>query len=296
MATHSKPTRHGGKMTLLIGHGEGLAAPPAIPFRMAPAVPTDTGRLTAHTYCGHRNEEGELDCLEQFKAGTASYTTRFCQHHGYDAETITMYETDDGRKVEVDTSGLGPANSKELRLDAIVDRKDVPDLYVEKAFLMWPEPGAELAFDQFAAAVRVSKKVLVGKAVISKATRAIVVSWDDHAQTLIAQACTFPARVALEDVELIRAGIQERPQPSDKDAKAIVSGLLQPRLADSFDFDAMTDEYAADLQAAFEAAVAGVPAPVRAQEEEATPVFDLMAAMKQSVAEQKPKRKAKQAA
>jgi non-homologous end joining protein Ku len=285
-------------MTLLIGKGEGLEAPPAVPFRMQAAAKSGSGRLTAHTYCGHRDEEGELDCLERFQAGTASFSTYFCSSHGYDAETISCYDVD-GKIVEVDTSALGLDSDRALQLTALVDRATIPELYVEKAQLMWAEPGAELAFDQFAAAIRVSKKVALGTAVISKATKAVIVSWDETAGTLLAQVCTHHARLALDAIDEIRELAAGREQPSDKDAKAIANGLLAERLDGEFDFATVRDEYADALEEAAQAAADGVEAPARPELAPVAPVIDLMSALQASVAkEAKPaaKRRKKTAA
>ena len=284
----------GSKMTLLIGKGEGLEAPPAVPFRMQAAAKSGSGRLTAHTYCGHRDDEGELDCKQRFKAGLASYSTYRCSVHGYDAETISLYDAgeiaggkENGVPVEVDTSALGLDSDKALQLTALVDRSSIPELYVESAQLMWPEPGSELAFDQLAAAIRVSKKVALGTATISKATKAVIVSWDETADCLIAQVCTHKARLALDEIDQIREQAAARTQPSDKDAKTIANGLLAERLDGEFDFDSVRDEYADALLEVAQAAADGVEAPVRVEEAPVAPVVDLMSALKASV-EKKP--------
>lgn len=272
------PAPRGGSGMTLTLEGNALVA---VPFRMKAFTLSTTGRPVAHGYCTvHRS---------RVKGGPS-----ICDEGGEPCETFSGYELD-GKVVEVDTKALGMDSDKSLTLKAIVDWHEIDPLYFEKTYMMWAEPGQEGAFDQIAGALRANGKAAVGTCVMRDATKAVVVRWSDQAGCLVAHACTYDARIQWSEIGEIENGQVMRQQPTAA-ANKQAAAMLEGQLADTFEFDSVSDEYAAELEAAIEAAAAGVEPPKHEAKELPAPTGDLLAALQAGVAETtkgKPKPKAK---
>lgn len=198
-----------------------------------------------------------------------------------------------------DVKALELARDSRLELKAFVDPATVDPLYLEKAYLVFPDKGNEAGYDLLCAVLEVTGKALVGTTVIRKSTKAIMLRYAQGC--LLAHACTYDKNVTWGDQRLVAMGHAERPTPA-KDMVEMALTLFSG-LPGEFDFSAVEDEYDARLRAAIEGLAQGkkVERPV---EEAQLPTGDLMEALKASVAaarekldaEAKPKRSRKKAA
>ena len=277
MAAARRP-RRGGEMTLTLD-GNAMIS---IAFRMTPLVLSGTGRESAHSYCTTHRDHQVLSKDDP--------RGKWCtEDGGHECETYQGYCVD-GRVVEIDARALAASSDKMLTLSGLVEPVDVDPLYFERAYVV--EAGdnavAASAFDQLVAGLRASGMWATGTAILNKSTKAVVLRWSDHANALVAHSCTYDARVDWDVVHRVVTERAARPEVADDTATGIV-GLLQQSLADEFDFSVIEDEYGKNLQAAIDAAAAGMPAPVIAEPEAPAPVVDLMAALQQGVVDARAK-------
>ncbi len=285
MPARSKPAavtpRRGTKLRI----GFGLVN---VEVKYAPLVPTGAGRTAAKTCCRTHmapvkseyrcTEGGEL--LEQ-------------------ADKVMAYEVD-GRFVEVDTDTLGMEGDGRLELTAACDVAMIDPLYFDKPYVLWPTEGSEQGYDLLAAVLRETGRAVIGTTVAAKATRVMVLRWSTLTDTLLVHSCVYDERIAWQDVATVREATAAR---DDLPAQAVdvASTLLASLEADGFDFAAVSDEYAVQLDEAIQAAAAGVKPKAKKPAEPQPQAVDLMAALQASVqqaqdAKPKPRGKAKVAA
>lgn len=255
--------RRGTKLTI----GFGLVN---VDVKYAPLKRSGTGRLAATTCCReHRSPvSSEYRCKEGGEL--------------LDAAGKAMLYDAGGQYVEVDTKSLQLTTDKRLQTLAAVDVATIDPLYYESTFVLEPQDGHEQAFDLLAAVLQETGKALVGVTVMSGSTRAVVVRWSALARSLVAHRCVYDEQLAWEDVELVRYGAAQRgelPEAMLAIARTIVGSIESP----AFEFEAVTDEYAAALEQAVADAAAGI---VREKPEAPAPApaVDLMAALQASVA------------
>lgn len=265
---YPKPARYGSKLTLTLADNVMVR----VDMRMAPLVPSgNTGRLAAHTVCQEHllpmyGDDKCPDCWTETKPTVMAYE--------WEERLVTADE--------IDTTSLGAVKDTELELKALVDPDQVDPLYFEKAYLIFPEAGKEVAFDQLVEGLRASGKLAVGTTVMNKATRIVVIRFSDLTGTLVAHQLTFGARVGWSDINAVAAGRDMRPQIDAKKAKQAAEWIAAS-LDDEFDLNSVVDEYAVGLEEAVKAVAAGKPQPERAvSTAPVAPVDDLFAALSAS--------------
>ncbi len=206
-------------------------------------------------------------------------------------ETVVGYEADGGF-VQVDTKELEVAGDGRVALESCVDVGTIDPIYLEKTYLLWPQPGAEQAFDLLAKTFRETGRAAIGTCVLSKATRALVIRWSEATGTLVAHVCTYDAAIRWDDVAIVKDAFEARPEA--KKAEVETAGLLLGQLEGEFDPTAYADEYVEALAEAIRAAADGKPVKKAAkQAEQPAPSGDIMAALQASLAAaSKPKAKA----
>lgn len=279
MPTRSKAAampRRGSKLRI----GFGLVN---VEVKYAPLVPTGSGRTAAKTCC--RTHMAPVKSEYRCTAGDELLEPD---------EKVMAYEVG-GRYVEVDTGAIGLDSDQRLELNAACDVGSIDPLYFDKPYVLWPTEGSEQGYDLFAGILRDTGKALVGTTVASKATRVMVLRWSDLTGTLVIHSCIYDERIAWQDVALVRdaaAGRDELPAAAI-DAAGTLLGTLE---AAGFDFAAVSDEYAIELEEAIVAATAGKAPKAKAKEEPQAPAGDIIAALTASVAAAKAKPKAKAAA
>jgi DNA end-binding protein Ku len=242
--------------------------------KYAPLVETSSGRLS-----------GKFVDPATLKPVTQQYVNEA----GEPVEKVTGYPHGDEFIVlgEGDRQGLKAERSGRLELQALIDPSAVDPVLFEKSNVVWPDKGHETSYDVLCAVLQQTGQYLVGTTVFDS-TRAIVLRYEDGC--LLAHVCRYDALVRWGNRNAIATAQAERPTPDP----ALVDMALQvfSTLSDSFDFTAVEDDYDQRLRAAVEAAAGGKPIP-RAPEVEATPVADLMEALKATVAANgEPKKKA----
>lgn len=214
---------------------------------------------------------------------------------------VTAYDHASGLVVldPEDRKALESERDKRLELKALVDLDSIDPLYFAQTYLLYPQKGQEAGYDLLCSVLAESGKALMGTAVLSKSTKAIMVRYGQGC--LLAHVCAYDANVAWGDHRLVVQAHGERPTPDPalvEQATMLLSGLPT-----EFDLSAISDEYDSRLRAAIAAAAEGKPI-TRPEEEEPEKVLDLMEALKASVvaarekidAESKPKRTRKKAA
>ena len=222
--------------------------------------------------------KGRMLCTEH---GTPISTQTVCEH-GEVCETQTGYEYGGGFVVLQDRKALESSRDGVLELKAYVDAGDVDPLYVEKTHLLWPQDGQEAGYDLLRDLLAESGKAVVGTSVLSKSTKAVVIRVSNG--VLVAHVCTYDANVAWNDVGLVAS----RKATATSPEMLTAAKALFESLNGQFDFATVEDEYELRLREAIEAQAAGREI-VRAEEPEAAPVTDLMAALTASVEAAKPK-------
>ncbi len=258
----------GTKMTIAL---PGNPFPIEIGVKAAVLVKSGTGRLSAKTVCREH-----LLPVER---------TTHCPDEGGECDgedTVYAYDVD-GRFVEVDTTQLGAEKDDRLELKALVDPGTVDPLYFERPYAVFADEKQEASFALLAAALRESGKWAVGTAVLNKSAKAVVMRWSAQANCLLMHACTFDARVEWGAVAQVTAAQADAPQLEGAQAKEAAT-LIANMLDDSFGFDTVVDQYAVDLKTAVDAAAQGLAPIVREQVVDVTPVADLMAALRATVA------------
>lgn len=195
-------------------------------------------------------------------------------------ERVTGYPHGDGFVVldDGDAQSIKAQRDGRLALSAFVEPDSVDPLFFEKDHIVWPDKGHETSYDVLCAVLEQSGKYLIGTTLLDS-TRAVVLRYAHGC--LFAHVCTYDSSVRWGNQRLVADAHKDRPAADP----ALVKMAMQvfDNLDDTFDLDAVTDDYDTRLRAAVEAAAEGKPVP-KAPTIEATPVADLMEALKATVA------------
>jgi DNA end-binding protein Ku len=196
------------------------------------------------------------------------------------------YDHSKGLVVLQDRDALKSAKDGRLELRAFMNPDLIDPLYLEKAYLVWPDKGQTQGYDLLCDVLQQTGNVLVGTAVLTKATRVVMLRYGQGC--LLAHVCAYDANVSWSDHKLVAQGRAERPVSDERmvqTALELLGGLSQ-----EFDMSSVSDEYDERLRAAIGAQAAGVelPAEVLVEQPQAE---DLMAALKASVAAAKEPKK-----
>lgn len=183
-----------------------------------------------------------------------------------------------------------------------VDVDEIDPAYYDKTYLVWPEAGAEQAFDLLATALREGGKAAVVTTVMSKQTRMVVFRWSETLGSLLAHVCQFASQLRRGDLELVTRSAAERPAPG-KEQVELASTLLAS-LEGDFDPTDVEDTYTPMVQSAIRQAAGGKKVTAKSEQKTATTgAPDLMEALRASVAaakeaksEDKPKPRARKKA
>jgi DNA end-binding protein Ku len=208
----------------------------------------------------------------------------FCEageHYVPLADLVSAYEYG-GKSVPMDAEDLKALEALSdgtVKLTACVEASTIDPAYVEKSYLIWPQGGAEQAYDLLYHALREDDRALVGTCVLTKSTRTLVVRYSEEFGTLVAHICHYGANVKTSDVEKVQTYAAGRETPN-AETMALVRQVLDS-LAPEFDPNAVEDSYNVSLlDAIANKAVGGsIGKPV---DTEATPT-DLLAALRAQV-------------
>jgi DNA end-binding protein Ku len=215
---------------------------------------------------------------------------QYVNEAGKVVKQVSAYDHPSGPVVLADRGALESERDGRLELKAFAWLNDVDPLYFESTYLVFPDKGHEAGYDLLCGVLADSQRVLIGTAVLTKSTKAVVLRYAHGC--LLAHACTYDANIAWGDHKLVTMGREERPV-ADQATLDMAMSLFES-LPSTFDFAAVTDEYDARLVAAIEATAEGRPIPESDQLKPAE-VLDLMDALKASVEAAKEKAKPKKA-
>lgn len=193
---------------------------------------------------------------------------------------VTGYPHGDGFVVlsEGDAQGLKAERDGRLELHALIPPEGVDPILFEKTHVLWPQKGHETSYDVLCAVLETQGGYLVGTTVFDS-TRVIVLRFAHGC--LLAHVCRYEALIRWASKNEVSTAAAQRPDPDE----ALVDMAMQvfSTLPGEFDFSSVVDDYDQRLRAAVDAAAKGKPVP-RTPEVEATPVADLMEALKATVA------------
>lgn len=237
--------------------------------------------------------EGHLFCGEHKAGLTQQYV---CQAHGEvvaHVDRITGYEWN-GKMVYLgdgDKKACESEKDKRIALTRYVPIEDIDPLYfTDKSYFVWAQKGHDDGFSLLAEELAETGRALVGKCVLNKTTRILILRWSHEVGTMVAHLAQYDANIRRNLSEDIKA----KAKPANAAGKALVktvmdslAGEFDPATLDTDDDGnqvPITDEYNDRLRAMLTAKAGGseyVPAPVEAAEN----VPDIMAALRASVAE-----------
>jgi DNA end-binding protein Ku len=215
-----------------------------------------------------------------------------CATTGEIVEAETGFEYQGRFVTGVDRADHKAERDGQLQLTGKLEFVNLDPLYYEKAYLIWPQAGAETAFDLIAEQLRESGKALMGESVIGSSTRVVAIRWSEATGTLVAHTIAYDEAISWNDVALVRAAMDDR-RPGVDGAQLELAAQVIDGLSDELDLGEVVDTYNGNLAAAIEAAAEGLPAPVVPAAAPVVESGDLMEALRASVAQATPKAKPK---
>ena len=211
-------------------------------------------------------------------------------------EKLTGYPhpNDPKRYVVVDAEVVKSLSEDRTGLAAVESMVDVATIdpgYLDKAYLVWPQPGGERAFDLLATVLREEGKAAAVTAVLSKQTQTILFRWSQQFGCVLGHVVRFEQQIRHADVELVRTAAAQRPAPIP--AELAVARQVFATLEAEFEPGEVQDRITPLLQAAIMAAADGTVFEITEASAPVTGAGDLMAALQASLAAVKPKKAAK---
>lgn len=201
--------------------------------------------------------------------------------HDGDCTRVIGYEVD-GKIVvpsEEQLAGLDDEKDGAVRLDTFVDTGDVDPVYYEKTYLVTPGKGDNRGFWLIANALRDNNRSAVGRVVLTKKERMVVVRWSEALQALLFHTCHFDAQIKREKIAAVA-----RPEIDFNAAEVeLAKKLVTEIFTEAFDPAKVSDERTAKLSALIAALGAGETPEVVAAAPKAS-ALDLTAALEAMVA------------
>ena len=210
-------------------------------------------------------------------------------------------------KEELD--GLRPASSRSIEIEQFVPLEQIDPIYFDRTYYLAPEPSGAKAYALLAGAMTDGRSVAVCRITLRDkeylATLRLlperpwtgVADGDDGNGSGNGDEPTGPLFVLetmhwpdeIRAFDLSDVDIDEMPEPRDKEVE--MAKQLIASLTEDFDPTQYRDSYRDKVLEAVEAKVEGQEVTVTEEAEEAAPVVDLMAALKQSVERAEERRK-----
>jgi DNA end-binding protein Ku len=204
-------------------------------------------------------------------------------------------------KEELD--GLRPASSRSIEIEQFVPLEQIDPIYFDRPYYLAPEPSGAKAYALLAEAmtddgsVAVCRITLRDKEYLATLRLLPVRPWAAAADAedgdepdkplFVLETMHWPDEIRAFD--LGEVGIDEMPTPRDKEVQ--MAKQLIASLTEDFDPQQYHDTYRERVLEAVEAKVEGEEVTVTEEAEEAAPVVDLMAALRQSVERAEERRK-----
>jgi len=206
-------------------------------------------------------------------------------------------------KEELD--GLRPASSRSIEIEQFVPLEQIDPIYFDRTYYLAPEPSGAKAYALLAGAMTDGGSVAVCRITLRDkeylATLRLLPErpWagveDDDSKDgdepigplFVLETMHWPDEVRAFDLSDV--DIDEMPAPRDKEVE--MAKQLIASLTEDFDPTQFRDSYRDKVLEAVEAKVEGQEVTITEEAEEAAPVVDLMAALKQSVERAEERRK-----
>jgi DNA end-binding protein Ku len=178
---------------------------------------------------------------------------------------------------ELEESRTGTA-----QIERAVPADSIDAAYFDKVFLVWPQPGAEAAYDVLAAVLREDGIAAVATTVLTKQEETIVFRWSEAFEAVLGHVVRFDSMLRHGEAKLVCAGAEARPAPAPEMVE--MGRTLFAQLAGEFDASEVADTLTPLMNDAIRAAANGRVYEVAKPAPAAAPAVDLMAALQASVA------------
>ncbi len=215
----------------------------------------------------------------------------FSPARGEDGETISRDETVKGYEVakgsyvvvtDEELDSVAVERRRTIDIVAFVDQSEVDPVYFDRTYYIAPQETAEKPYALLLEAMRSTGKVALGKIVLS--SREHLALLRPAGDALVIELLFYPEDVRSKaDIEETVEGVKVT-KPELEMAKQLVDSLTQPFEAEQF-----SNEHKAELMALIEKKVAGEEIAIAPEAPEPAAVPDLMAALKASLDQGKPK-------
>ena len=203
---------------------------------------------------------------------------------------VKAYEITKDRYVPLskeELASLDPKKTRAIEVQDFVDIVEIDPIYFDSPYYLGPAEGAEKAYSLLARAMEASGKVAIARFVFRNKEHLAAIRPGDGVLTLTTMRF---ADEVVPPAELDDVLPSEKPKVGKREVE--MAEQLIDSLTRRFDPDAYRDEYREELLAMIERKAAGEEVMVApADEGEPTKAPDLMAALEQSIAAVKSKRK-----
>src|SRR5918992_110980 len=195
-------------------------------------------------------------------------------------------------KEELDA--LRPKSSRSIEIEQFVPLEQIDPIYFDRTYYLAPDPSGAKAYALLAEAMTDERSVAVcritlrDKEYLATLRLLPIRPWNSGEDTdgeepagplFVLETMHWPDEIRAFDLRDV--DIDEVPEPRDKEVQ--MAKQLIASLTEAFDPTQYHDSYRERVQEAVEAKVEGQEVTVTEEPEEAAPVVDLMAALRQSV-------------
>jgi DNA end-binding protein Ku len=202
------------------------------------------------------------------------------------AEETALAYPHDGELVHVDEAdirGLAAESDGAVSLDRFVPATSIDPLYLESAYLIWPDgKGAATGFDVLARILEENELAAVGTVVLTKREQVAVLRFSAATGTLVLHLCRFHADIRWTDAQAVRLDQAERPVPAAELMDA-ARDLIRAMATDAPDLSSLEDTYSERLRELVATTAKG-QRPKRRLKKEAAPPADILVALRASQA------------
>lgn len=214
-------------------------------------------------------------CKDSFERVRYKKYCPSCQKEVKSEDIIKGYEFEKGRYVTISEEELEKIKTrkdKTIHIEHFAKMTEVDQIYYEKNYYLFPEAGAEKAYELLRQAMLSQKEVAIAKTVIGTNEQLLVL---------------YPTKeIIMAKTLFYQEEIQEPPKTVpkvriEKSELEMAKTMIQT-MTKNFDIAAYHDEYQARLRAAIEAKIQGQEI-VSADSSAPGNIIDLMEAMKRTV-------------
>ena len=203
-------------------------------------------------------------------------------------EIVKAYEYSKGNYVVLEPEDIAAAateNREVIEMEGFVDRKEIPDAYLEKPYVLVPGKKAEKGYVLLREVLKKTGRVGIGRVVIR--TKEYLAMVEPHEDALMLILLRFPQEIVDLSEYNVPEGNASKWHVSPKEME--MATTLLESMATEFNPDDYQDEFRERLSAAIKKRLKAKGATTKVEEEEApahdatTNVVDFMALLKKSL-------------